>query len=891
MGRAALVRLFAWLVAMQLSACADLPDVQLKECGNAIVEAGEDCDSFDPYGKDKPPVCRAPGKAGECHLDCTPDREGKRTECPKGWACDIDSVCRAPEGSFTALPRIAVGGIDSLASGDFDGDGRADLLSLTPHDVVRRASLAFHYFDARGNLTESRPLPISSTWPAIGKVSGDNRDDVTFNDQRLGVLLGRQDRTWVPETFTPYVLEDVSARSVGVADSQVSVRTSTGLLSSAPIVTLTTLEEGKGLYIPIPDDEEGQLTRGASLPGTAEQLVGDLVAANVLDDPSSPCREVLLAFGGATAFHVVDLCGVDAVTGLPSWRLDERHLSVSLEPPALIDSAPLAVDVDADGHLDVLISGAGVPYVALGDGRSLRTAVPYAPPAAEPAELGSPLGAPFVMPLAAGDFTGDGAIDFVMRDRLLVSWFQPGSRLPHYTSGFTNLSSPWTVAHIKDLNGNGHVDVVAAAKGSLNATFFSGTGTQNLIPAQISSGKPIAHLIVGDFDGDLLNDVSFVEASLDESEPDTLMVAYGALSRVPSAPVAVARVHNIEQIGRFGGYGLDTTSLVSARMVNGRLRSSLYFLGGSAVRIPLAPLELITFSPTGALTGVNGLAIALGAFTEPGRSDVIALVGAGDDNGPHGFWLVPSIDGESPRPEELKGTLSKGLLPSAAARDGIGYLRSKMYATSARADFDRDGRDDVAWAMPYDDPAPPDLLTSCGVESFSVTGGAAHELRSRGMITLDAPCIDPQLAAVDADLDGSADLVLLTGSEGGADRKLFILWNDRAGGFSSGAVTQVDTASAVPQAFAALDGTENIEKLTSVVTGRPFGLVFVTKTQLMIASTVQARVFTPPTLLHPGSLTKATSVVAADFNGDRAVDLAVADNGDLIIFNAKLSGS
>lgn len=880
MRRAALVFVIVGVVAMQLSACADLPDVQLKECGNAIVDEGEDCDTFDPQGVNKGQVCRAPGKAGECHIDCTPPRDGGVAPCPEGWGCDIDSLCRAPDVTFTQLPRSAVGGIDALARGDFDGDGRDDLLSRKPHDLVGRASLGFHYFDARGILVDSRPMPISSTWPAIGPIAGDGRDDVAFSDARLGVLLGRQDRTWVPETFTPYVLADVSARAVGVADSQVTVRTSMGVLGkSAPIVTLTTLAGGKGLYIPIPDDKEGQLTLRTPLPGTAEQLAGELVAANVLDDPSSPCREVLLGFRAATAFDVVDLCGVDAETGLPSWRRDERHLSVSLEPPAPIDSAPLAVDVNGDGHLDVLISAGGVPYVALGDGSSLRTAIPYEPPAA----LRSELGTPFVLPLAVGDFTGDGVLDFVMRNRLLVSWFQPGSALPHYASGYENLSNPWTVAHIADLNGNGHVDVVVAAQGSLNATFFNGTGTQNLIPGQLPSGKPISHLTVGDFDGDLLRDVAFVEATHDDSEPDSLMVAYGAHSQVPSTPVAVARVHDIEQLGRFGDHGVDTTSLVTSRTVDGHLQSSLYFLSGSAVRIPLAPLELITFSPQGSLLGVNALSIALGDFTEPDHRDIVALVCEGNDAGPTSFWLVSSIDHESPTPEFLPGKLSPGLLPSEAARVGKGYLSSKMYATSASADFDGDKRDDLAWAMPYEDSTPTAPLASCGVEIFSVLGGPARELRSRGLVTLPVRCVDPQLAAIDADVDGHLDLVLLTGSEGGEDRKLFILWNDRAGGFSSTAVAQLDAAGVAPQAFTGLKGTA----ATVARPGRPFGIAFVTKNALMFAP-VKDRAFAAPEPL--ANLTNGTSVVAGDFNGDRATDLAVADNGDLIVFNAKLVG-
>jgi hypothetical protein len=190
-----------WVLVSQLTACADLPSVELGECGNAIIEAGEDCDSFDKYGKGVELVCREPGKTGECHLDCTPHRDGTRSKCPDGWGCDIDNLCRVPEGTFKAMPRNAVGGIDALATGNFDNDDRTDLLSRKPQDLVRRASLGFHYFDARGNLIDSRPLPIYSTWPAIGQISGDGGDDLAFSDGRLGMLTSRPRCTRRPGTL------------------------------------------------------------------------------------------------------------------------------------------------------------------------------------------------------------------------------------------------------------------------------------------------------------------------------------------------------------------------------------------------------------------------------------------------------------------------------------------------------------------------------------------------------------------------------------------------------------------------------------------------------------------------------------------------------------------
>jgi len=889
------VRSAVWRLALSSTlwfcACAELPEVKPGECGNSIVEQGEECDTFDLEGVAA--QCRPPGRSGGCHLDCSARSDGTRPACPPGWGCGFDDLCHVPTGLFTALSRSAVGGVDALTAGDFDGDGRSDLLSRKPHDLVGRATLAFHYFDERSNLVETRPLSILSTLTAIGTLSNDNRDDVVFSDTRLGVLKGRQDRTWVPEAYTPYVLPGVRARVVGVSDGQigtndrqlgtneapVAMRDKDGMVvGSAPIATLTTREAGTGLYAAVADNSNGQLSLRAALPLPVEQVAGELVTANVFDAPSSPCREVLLAYRGTPAFEVVDLCGLDAHSGLPLWSSTARHLSVALEPAAPVETGPLAVDLNGDAHLDVLIGAGGLVYAALGDGSTFARAVPFQPPVADSRELGGA----FPMPLAASDFTGDGVVDYVLPNRLMLSWRQPGDALPHYTSGLINLGYPWTVARITDLNGNGFPDVVAAAQGSLNVDFFNGTGTRNLVAAQIPSGRPVSQLALGDFDGDLIRDLAFVEASGSESELDTLMIAFGALFATPSTPSAVARVRHVEQLSTFGDNGIDTVSVVATHTVDGQLRTSVYVIGGSSARIPFSPLELISFATDGSVLGVAALSVALGSFTAPGHKDVISLVS--DEAGSPGFWLVPSIDGDSPTPELLGGTLAASLVPSPARRLGKSYLSSQLYATSAVADLDRDGRDELVWAMPYDEPEPPDELKLCGLAIYGVTGDTKHELQARGQLTLDAPCLDPKLQAVDADQDGWPDLVLLTGSERAADRKLFVLWNDRAGGFSAAASTLIDSAGDAPQAFTVLPPTQP----TGAKKGSPLRLAYVTRSALMLSSFVQPRAFEPPALL--GKLTDGTGIVAADLNGDSAIDLALADNGDLVVFSAELEG-
>jgi hypothetical protein len=62
------------------AACADLPPLQARVCGNGVVEAGEDCDGG--------------ASCGSCRLRC--DADG---DCPEGRTCEIDAgLCAPPDG-------------------------------------------------------------------------------------------------------------------------------------------------------------------------------------------------------------------------------------------------------------------------------------------------------------------------------------------------------------------------------------------------------------------------------------------------------------------------------------------------------------------------------------------------------------------------------------------------------------------------------------------------------------------------------------------------------------------------------------------------------------------------------------------------------------------------
>jgi hypothetical protein len=851
--------LFVWLTG--LLGCANLPDID-SACGNAIVEPGEDCDS---YAEGANTLCRAPGVAGECHLDCAPAANGARHACPEGWGCDYDDLCREPSGQFTALTRFDVGGADSLMVGDFDNDGRADVLSRKPTDLANRATLRFHYFDRRGSLEDTRQFPRLSVPPALGQLASDPSTDVAFSDFRLGVLLGRADRTWVPELYTPYVLRAVAARIVGLADGPVG--------DSSPIVTLTTLQEGPGLYVP--DTSVGAVRSRGALTMPVERLLGDPAHGDVIEGAASPCEELILAYGGQSSFELFDMCSLDAQSGQAVWRPAALRSTVQVADGAAIDHAPLVADIDADGHLDVMIGAAGRPYVAYGDGlRVASTAVPYQPVAHDLAADVPELGATLPMPLAVGDISGDGVLDFVLPDRIVVSFRQPGVVAPRYMLTALNYGSPWTTARIADLNGNGLPDVVTGSRGSLNIDFYSGTGSRYVVTSQISTSRPVSQLSVGDFDGDLIGDVAFIETSARSGELDSLMISFGQLSRPPEAGSLVANVARVEQLGAYRAGGIDNLTVVASSGTGEQQKTFAYLLDGSSERIPFSPLETISFADNLSLLSAASVSIGLGSFVAPTRKDLLALT-LGDEF-VWRFWLVPFLEGSEPTPQLLAGSLDPRLLPSGV-RPMQRIAAAKVFATNAVADLDRDGVDDSIWAMPADAGA------HCGVETFRVAAsGDALALASRGVAVFDVPCDDPQLLPVDADQDGFVDVALLTGADGSTERRLLVLWNDGAGGLSAERSTRIETPTGAPQAFTVLTPVTALEASEN----RPLTFAYVTIDALMLAPSLGARSFAPGGF-HT-RLQRGTAIVSGDFNGDKALDLAVADDGDLCLLNAEL---
>lgn len=826
-------------LALALAACVSLPKISSDECGNGVIEPPEDCDSF---GHDAGAFCRPKGAVGECHLDCSATGAG-HDACPAGWGCDRDGLCRRPTGELEAPREFDVGTAALLASGDFDGDGRGDVMSAEPPDPFGVTRIQFHYFDERGELTDTRLFPHLLFSPVLARMDGDAIDDVVFTEERVGLLLGRADRSWVPETFSSYRFPDTAIRTLAVRDAPVE--------QTNGFLVFVELDEVSGAYVPDPANG-GQPRLLGALPGPVEQLAGDPVAGQVIE--GAACRQAIVAFEGESRFSMFDVCA-PGPDGAVLWRPEMLTQVVELDPPEPITRGPQVVDMNGDGHLDVIIGTAERTFVAQGDGQALATAVPYVltPPGAEPL--------PNVpMPLAVGDVTGDALVDFVFSGGV---WLSAPSSLGQSVYAAGAAGQPrWTAAVIANLNSGSDRDLLVGSSERPGLTFFNGTGTSDLTFFSIPTSRPVQRLAVGDFDGDGIEDVAFTQDSRSEVTEVAVMVAFGAPFGPPLPAVAVARLPNVEQLMSLREGRLSHLLIASSEGTGPDRRGVLTVLTGNGERLPMALYELTTFAADSSINGSLALRAIGGAFTSTARGDVLS-VGASATLTDEGldFWLLRQLGSSPGSPQRLAGALPADVHP-------FGSSAGSFTLAAVAVDLDADGRDEAVLAAPAED------AEHCALLVLQVE---PERVIVRSDVRVAEPCARVEISPVHADADGHLDIAWLTGRADGSDRQLSIFWNDGAGALSAEQRSVVSDRAASPQAFALLPGN----------VARGAGLVYAAASGLeRVAIAGDTRELGPAEPLSP--LVGCTGLTATDVNGDGAIDLVAAARGNLHLFEASL---
>ncbi|HYP87114.1 MAG TPA: VCBS repeat-containing protein [Polyangiaceae bacterium] len=833
--------------------CTSFPDIEANECGNAVLEPGEDCDTYiDVAKKLAGASCRPKGVIGECHYDCRVNPDGSRGRCPENMGCASDGICRrrVPGEAYDPPEKLSSDVAAWLTSLDFDGDGRGELLTTEPPGQGQLARFALHYFDDDLDAVETRSFPRLTARPSVREVTGDARDDLFVTNGRIGMLPGRKDREWLPEAFSSYVMQSSRLRVVSV---------SRGFVSDA--VSLASFSDKDGdnsLYLP---DGDGGIVPKLPLPHPVQFLLPP-IGADIVEGLDSPCDEVVMAFVGDESFRLLDLCqvGDGSIQSALTWREEVRQQTVRLPEGVKLDGAPVSADVDGDGHLDVLIGAGGLTYVTHGDGAGLEASaslfkVPIID-ATEPYEL--------PLPLAAGDVTGDGVADFVLPFGVLASRRSLVDQSVGYFVSYSNTGPRWSLAEVADLNGNELLDVIVASAGAPSFTFLSGTGGPFQVPSAITTTGPLRLLASGDFDGDLIRDVALIQGNSPDEPGDFLAVAYGTRDRAPLPPIKMAELDGVQQLGSMHDAAFDDVMATSSARVSGQDQSTFTLFDGSSDQLLLAPYALNTFSKNNSLHDFRAAAIVVGGFTAPGAHDLVAL-STSDDSNEWGQWLVPNIGKGNvpPRPLTSLSALSPGVLPVSANEDG--GLKLSVAGTSA--DLEGDGFDEVLWLMPNR------RTSTCALLIYDIDGGAESATLTREL-DLEEPCPTPELAAADLNVDGWLDLLLLTGDPRDKNRRVELLWNDTTGHFS------LEHRSFV--------GIENHDvRGFSFFPPPAIKLALVSDQGLHIAKPVQDQ-YSFDRIANIQSFNDARSVLAADLNRDGSTELMVADAEGLWLLRGSL---
>ena len=201
------------LLLFALCGCTDLPKLAANVCGNAVIEAGEDCDTFPPGDGMR---CLPPGDAHACRLTCAPSGSEPAPRCPDGWRCGLDLLCRRPSGEYAPAGNSLAVGAWSAAVGDFDGDGRKDVLTRGPPDIGGGARTRVHFFDDEAELALSRVIPTSMASPVIARVDADARDDLICGVGGILTWLGTSERTLLPVASPSFLAGSAKVRLIPV---------------------------------------------------------------------------------------------------------------------------------------------------------------------------------------------------------------------------------------------------------------------------------------------------------------------------------------------------------------------------------------------------------------------------------------------------------------------------------------------------------------------------------------------------------------------------------------------------------------------------------------------------------------------------------------------------
>ncbi len=839
--------------------CANLGDIPTQVCGNHIVEADEDCETTTEPGTH----CGAPNESGACRYTC--GETG--IACPASYGCGIDGVCRrlANRSGDKPVFQPLSGPVPSLAfalsAGDFDGDGRADLIGRG------RRSIELIGLVSDNALTQKSALAANAIGgiPAIGVFPASAADERPRSDLAavrpggfVSVWRGETDGS-LSSTFysafsspgpfritTGEVLPESAASAAHHGDEVLSVTSAT----DPP--TLSYVDPTAGL---------ASRVLLASRTWKPEDLAP--LRTGRLDE-SLPCDHVVIGVtspgnnGSVAVFPLCRRVGKNKVEPNEPGGAQIAPSTITLPAGSSVGKRGLfVIDVDHDGHLDVVIDGTTSTMIAYGFGDGTFHSAPGAKPAT-PDFAAAPLAGmdcgklnkQRAFPLAMGQLTkGDNVVDFVTDQGIC---YRTATEQTLLDLGRV------TDAVIGDVNGNGIDDVVATTPTAVEVLSSTGSfGNRFTYPA--SNPKNLA---IGDFDGDLLMDAAFQETG--DGTADTLSVMFGRPFSGPESPIVVGTVAQTEQIvagaiNPFGGDVDDLTDLGVISMTDAT-HHRVAFIRGSTDRQLEAPFSVGKVSSLTQSRHSYAEAVAAGPFL-PGGHDSLAVVAQSLENGHGQLWLVPVGNDAQVDETEMKVTedFAIGTDPGPISKEGFGF----QWPLSRLVPVNLDGSPEAELVIV----APSDSATvpaQMWVVKVASDGGPHFVAGAQYPLGSSQPRRPLNILAADFNRDGKADVAVIVERDTTTEALLF--WGKGDGTF--------DLGPTVPRVSAAT--VANIRGEERLVVAQRGGLAPVTFEG------------GSPTIMDPlVSLineSRPDAIVAADVDGDGVTDIAVAENNHVTVY-------
>lgn len=867
MPHARLPLLFALLVAATpLLDCATLSPLPEGTCGNGVIDANEDCD-----GSSVSANCGSPTDGAKaCRLTCDP---AKASGCPDGWGCSTNGVCHEPTGRFEPATERSESGVVSLQVGDFDGDRRDDVLaSADPGpDNGARAKVLYFGADLAVSAVTAFPAPLVS--PVVRDVDRDGIADLAFGLTGLDVALGRKDRSFTPILFPSLTvpateglaLFGVRAGTLPLPDGRLESRLAASTLGP---------DRGSARVLGSFDADDSATNYAALLPGSPHDIVGRGAWGRLLDqDKTSTCGEVVFAMSNPAVVVIASPC-----TGKPldptraRWASDRSLLVVPLSQ--VPTRGVVLADHDADGHVDILVSGTSDTLLLHNSG-GLSFDKPV--PAREPRKTGAKPLFDVEGVLAAGDFNGDGFPDYILPRGIQysVATGPQGAREASYTFVPSSRSPRLGSAIVGNLNADPYLDYVAATEDSADLEFGSGV-LGGVVPSTVTTPGVVTGLDAGDVDGDNMSDV-IVSTTLPDGT-GALAVAFGQTFGPPLAARSIGAIDTASTI--HVGKSLSVVSDVFVATPKASKQGASLFDVGISVVLPsgdrqlLAPLLL----PTPDAKAYPALAqwrphnVLVGAFEDANRFDLVSLAvgvrkfdetltpSAKRPPAPVTLWRAPGISTTTTTSFDV---LAGGReLPTSAAS----FSRADallVFAAAADLDVPANGVEETVVLAPAENGD----ATFAALRAPLATSALVTASLSGTKVGLR-----DQLTLVDVDGDGAKDVLAVVGDTG--SMRAVVVFGDGKGGFS-GAPVFVDTPAG-----------EDVVGVTTLVT-RGVGQSGPRRTELVVATGKRllrvpigggARTFGRPEALADGE-GGLTGVAAGDFDGDGVADLAIAEQG------------